>query len=163
MIQGVHAETVAFLSLEEAAGLFRLAHWPWLGLQGQFSTRRVVLIGTTPRECWLRVTGVRVAGHRAGLKSAEQRVGCSVQLESRDGPRATPLIRAEITLAPAPTHGGKIRSVLTLQGMAIRDLAGPSGTTSTDATRRLANEYARSLLQQIAAAMEQHVAKIAAG
>jgi hypothetical protein len=71
-------------------------------------------------------------------------------------------MRAEITLAPAPTRDGVARSVLTLQGTAVRDLAGPAGTTSTDASRRLANEYARSLLQQIAAAMEQQTAKIAA-
>ncbi len=162
MIPGVHAETVVFLNFKQAAGLFRLVAWPWLGLQGQFATRRLWLRGTTPRACWLRVTAVRVADHRAGVKLADHRASCSVQLESRDGPRATPLMRAEITLATAPTHDGVIRSVLTLQGMAVRDLAGPSGTTSTDATRRLANEYARSLLQQIAAALEQQTAKIAA-
>ncbi len=153
MIQGVHAETVAFLNFEQAARLFRSAAWPWIGQPGQFATRRVWLKGTTPRDCWLRVTAVKVADHRAS---------CSVQLESRDGPQATPLMRAEITLAPAPTHDGVTRSVLTLQGMVVRDLAGPSGITSTDATRRLAKEYARSLLEQIAAAMEQQPAKITA-
>jgi hypothetical protein len=162
MIQGVHAETVAFLNPEQAAGLFRLAAWPWFGQQGQFATRRVWLEGTTPRDCYLRVTTVKVVDHRARAKVADHRVSCSVQLESGEGPRATPLMRAEITLAPAPTREGVIRSILTLQGMVVRDLAGPSGTTSTDATRRLANEYARSLLRQIAAAIEQQTAKIAA-
>ncbi len=162
MIQGVHAETVAFLSFEQAAGLFRLAAWPWFGQQGQFGTPRVWLRGTTPRDCWLRVTAVKVADHRPGAKVADHRASCSVQLESRDGPRATALMRAEITLTPALTRDGVIRSILTLQGMVVRDLAGPAGITPTDATRRLANEYARSLLQQIAAAMEQQTAKIAA-
>ncbi len=104
---------------------------------------------------------MKVADHRGGVKVADHRASCSVQLESRDGPPATPLMRAEITLAPGPTRDGVIRSILTLQGMVVRDLAGPAGTTSTDATRRLANEYARSL-KQIAAAMEQQTAKIAA-
>ncbi len=162
MIQGVHAETVAFLNFQQAAGLFQLAGWPWLGQPDQFATRRVWLKGTTPRDCWLRVTAVKVADRRAGVKAADHRASCSIQLESRDRPHATPLIRAEITLATAPSHDGVIRSVLSLQGMAVRDLAGPSGTTSTDATRRLANEYARSLLEQIAAAMEQQTAKTAA-
>jgi hypothetical protein len=161
MIQGVHAGMVAFLNFERAAGLFRLAGWPWLGQPGQFATRRVWLKGTTPCDCWLRVTAVTVPEHRAGVRVVDPRARCSVQLESHDSPHATPLMRAEIALAPAATRGGVIRSVLTLQGMATRDLAGPSGTTPTDATRHLANEYARSLLQQIAAAMEQQIATIA--
>ncbi len=163
MIQGVHAKTVAFLKFEQAAGLFRLAAWPWLGQPGAFATRHVWLNGTTPRDCWLRVSAVKAADHRGGVRVSDHRISCSVQLESGDGPGATPLMRAEIIVASAPTHDGVIRSVLTLQGMAVRDLAGPSGTTSTDATRRLANEYARSLLVQIAAAMERHTAKTASG
>jgi hypothetical protein len=45
--------------------------------------------------------------------------------------------------------------VLSLRGLAARNLADSGGPASAEATRRLANEYARSLLDQIAGSLER--------
>ncbi len=154
MIQGVHAETVAFVDYKKAAKLFQLPGWTWLGLPGQFSTRRVRLKGTPPRDCRLRVTRVQV------LKQA---LACTLQLESWEGAPGTPLIRGDLSLAPAPNGNAATRCVLTLHGLAARNLADSGGPASADATRHLANEYARSLLEQVAGSLERNGAKLSVG
>ncbi len=154
MIQGVHAETVAFIDFKQAASLLQVPGWTWLGLQGQFSTRRVRLTGTPPRDCRLRVMRVNLLN---------QTVTSTVQLESREGAPGTPLIRGDVSLAPA--HDGKTatRCVLSLRGLAARNLVDSGGPASAEATRRLANEYARSLLEQIAGSLERVGAARGAG
>ncbi len=151
MIQGVHAETVAFIDFKHAASLLQVPGWTWLGLKDQFSTRRVWLKGTRPRDCRLRVTGVKVLNQTAT---------CTVQLESREGAPGTPLIRGDLSLAPAPYGNAASRCLLSLHGLAARNLADSGGPASAEATRRLANEYARSLLDQIAGSLERDGAKV---
>ncbi len=146
MIQGVHAKTLALIDFKHAAPLLRLSGWTWLGLDGQFSTRRIVLTGTPPRECRLRVTRVNLL---------KQTVTSTVSLESQEGAPGTPLIRGEVSLAPAPHGDAATRCVLSLRGLAARNLADAGGPASAEATRRLANEYARSLLEQIAGSLER--------
>ena len=154
MIQGVHAETVAFVDYKRAAKLFQLPGWTWLGLPGQFSTRRVRLDGAPPRDCRLRVSRVQV------LKQA---LACTLQLESREGAPGTSLIRGDLNLAAAPDGNAATRCVLSLHGLAARDLADSGGPSSADAARRLANEYARSLLEQVAGSLEREGAKLGVG
>lgn len=154
MIQGVHAESVAFVDYKQATRLFQLPGWTWLGLPGQFSTRRVHLKGTPPRDCQLRVTHIQV------LKRA---LACTLQVESREGPPGTMLIRGDFTLVAAPIATAATRCVLSLTGLAARHLAETSGPASIDASRHLANEYARSLLQQVAGGLERDGAKLVVG
>jgi hypothetical protein len=146
MIQGVHAKTLALIDFKHAASLLQVPGWTWLGLDGQFSTRLVMLTGTPPRECRLRVMRVNLLN---------QTVSSTVQLESREGAPGTPLIRGELSLARAPDGNAATRCVLSLRGLAARNLADSGGPASAEATRRLANEYARSLLEQIAGSLER--------
>ncbi len=146
MIQGVHAKTLALIDFKHAAPLLQVPGWTWLGLDGQFSTRRIVLTGTPPCECRLRVTRVHLLN---------QTLTSTVSLESREGAPGTPLIRGELSLAPAPDGNAATRCVLSLRGLAARNLADSGGPASAEATRRLANEYARSLLEQIAGSLER--------
>ena len=146
MIQGVHAKTLALIDFKHAVSLLQVPGWTWLGLDGPFSTRRVMLTGTPPRECRLRVMRVNLLN---------QTVTSAVQLESQEGAPGTPLIRGDVSLAPAPNGNAATRCVLSLRGLAARNLADSGGPASAEATRRLANEYARSLLEQIAGSLER--------
>ena len=146
MIQGVHAETIALVDFNNAASLLQVPGWTWLGDEGQFSTRRVRLTGTPPRDCGLRVSRVNVL-NQAAIST--------VQLESEDGVPGTPRIRGEVSLAASPGSNATTRCVLLFRGLAARNLADVGGPASADATRRLAKEYARSLLVQIAGSLER--------
>jgi hypothetical protein len=151
MILGVRAETIAIVDFKRAARLFQLAGWTWLGLPGQFSTRRVQLRGTPPRECRLRVTRVQ---------TLKQSLVCTIQLESPERAPGSPLIRGDLTLAPAPNGNAASRSVLSFHGLTARNLADAAGPASADASRHLANAYARSLLEQVAGGLERDGAKL---
>jgi hypothetical protein len=151
MILGVRAETIAMVDFKRAATLFQQDGWTWLGLPGPFSTRRVQLRGLPPRECRLRVT--RVQTLRQGLV-------CTVRLESPKVAPGTPIIRGEVTLTPAPNGNAATRSVLSFHGLTARNLADTAGPASADASRHLANAYARSLLEQVAGSLERDGAKL---
>jgi len=146
MIRGVHAQRVAFVDYEEAAKVFQLRGWAWLGVPGPFSTRWIHLNGTPARDCSLRVTEIH---------TVKQALACTIQLESREGVPGTPLIRGDLGLAPAPNGNRATRCVLSLQGSASRNLADSSGPSNADASRHLANEYVRSLLEQISGSLER--------
>ncbi len=139
------------VDFKRAATLFQLTGWTWLGLPGQFSTRRVQLRGTPPRDCRLRVTQAQTL--RQGLV-------CSVRLESPEGAPGNPLIRGEVTLTPAPNGNATSRSVLSFHGLTARNLANAAGPASADSSRHLANAYARSLLEQVAGSLERDGAKL---
>lgn len=151
MIQGVHAEMIALIDFKHAVSLLQVPGWTWLGDEGQFSTRRVRLTETPPRDGGLRVGRVNVLNQAAKNQAAT----ATVQLESQEGAPATALIRGEVNLAPAPGGNATTRCVLSFRGLAARNLADVGGPTSADASRRLAKEYARSLLGQIAASLER--------
>jgi hypothetical protein len=129
MIQGVHAKTLVLIDFKHAASLLQVPGWTWLGLDGQFSTRRVMLTGTPPRECRLRLMRVNLLN---------QTVSSRGQLESRKGAPGTPLIRGEVSLALAPNGNAATRCVLSLRGLVARNLADSGGPASAEATRRLA-------------------------
>jgi hypothetical protein len=141
MIQGVHADIVVFMDFDRATELVRATGWPWLGRPGAMSTREVNLNGGASRPFRVRPGQFRV------LKG--KTVNCSVQLERPDGLMAT-LVRGQVTLTPIPTER---RTRLTLRGVAARDLIEGVPST-TNACVRVANAYARSLLESVATAME---------
>jgi hypothetical protein len=143
MIQGVHAETVVFMDFDRATELVRATGWPWLGRPGPMSTREVNLNADASRPFRVRPGQLRV------LKGKGKTVDCSVQLERPDGLIAT-LVRAQVTLTAVPAER---RTRLALRGVAARDLIEGAPST-TNACLRVANTYARSLLESVATAME---------
>ena len=142
MIQGVHAETVAFVDFERATELVRTSGWPWLGKPGAMSTREVSLDTGVPRRFRVR------AGQLQALRAKE--VMCSVQLECPDGPLMT-VVRGRLTLTAVPAeHGTRMK----LTGVAARELIDEAPAASASACLRQANAYARSLLEGVAMALE---------
>lgn len=147
MIQGVHAEIPVFIEFADAVSLFGVRGWPWLGIRGDFATRRLSLRGEL-QPCRVRVTDMKIDRYGAT---------CSVQIESdASAASPTPLIRAQVSLTPAVNGHTASRSHIVLRGTAARNLAG-SFSTSTQETRLIANEYARWLLQHMAADLERTV------
>jgi hypothetical protein len=151
MIEGVHADTVAFVDFKHAAGLLEVPGWTWLGQEGKYSTRQVKLTGTPPLDGLLRVTRFQVL---------KQGVTCTVSVESRQAVPGTVLIRGEIKLGPAASGNADARCLLSFDGLAARNLANTAGPASAMATRVLANDYARSLLEQVAGGLERNSAKL---
>jgi hypothetical protein len=141
MIQGVHADTVVFMDFDRATELVRATGWPWLGRPGAMSTREVNLNGGAAGRFRVRPGQLRV------LKG--KTVDCSIQLERPDGLMAT-LVRGQVMLTAVPTER---RTRLVLRGVAARDLIEGVPWT-TNACLRVANAYARSLLESVATAME---------
>jgi hypothetical protein len=141
MIQGVHAETVVFVDFNRATELVRAAGWPWLGRPGAMSTREVDLGEGVARRFRVRNGQLRVIEGK--------QITCSIQLERPDSPMQT-LVRAQLTVTPVPRER---RTRLALQGGAAPDLF-QGVPASTNAFLRVANGYARSLLQSVASAME---------
>src|SRR2546425_12976687 len=62
VIPGVHAETIAFTSYEQASSLVLARGWPWMGTAGQLGGRDVELQGTRQRRFRVRVTDLRERG-----------------------------------------------------------------------------------------------------
>src|SRR5712692_7358398 len=139
MIQGVHAETISFSSYADACEIALTPGWPWLGRAGLQGSREVDLGGVQPRQFQLRVSEAQAHGHTAA---------CSVELLDLDR-LFTLRIRIALTLQP---NGSGSR--LTASGLFARDLAGdPSG--NPEASRHLAIECVRSLIEQVAGAIDK--------
>jgi hypothetical protein len=142
MIQGVHAETIAFSPYDQARGYVMARSLASIGIASQFGGREVELRGTQTRPFRVRVTEVH-----------ERSKAISCLLELHDVARIyAPLIRVEITCVP---EGSRTR--LSLKGSASRGLI-PSAYAQATGARGLANEYARALLDQIARAIETRFA-----
>ena len=142
MIQGVHAETITFSSYEDACEIALTPGWPWLGGAGLQGTREVDLGGARPRRFGLRVSEAQARGHTTV---------CSIELLELDR-LFTLRIRVALTLQPNDSG-----TRLTVSGLVVRDLAGdPSGDPSgnPESSRHLANEYVRSLIEQVAEEIE---------
>lgn len=138
MLQGVHAETIAFETYADARGLLLDRGWPWIGSPSEFGGREVKLAGTRPRRFRLRLTDQRETGRTV-----------SCQLELLDAERLhAPLMKLELGFAP---DGKNTR--IRLRGSTSRDLV-PATVTSGADPRGPANAYARALLDQLAKAME---------
>lgn len=154
MIQGVHAETVAFVDYKQAAQVLEPRSWSWLGEPAEFSARRLRLEATPARDCRLRVTRVQVLKHA---------LVCTLHLESFEAPPGTAFIRGDLTVTASSDGNAASRCVLSFQGLASRNLATSSGPASADRSLRLANEYARSFLSQVAGALEREGAALSIG
>jgi len=139
LIQGVHAETISFISYADSSVLARTPGWPWLGIEGLQGSREVNLGGVPPRRVRLRVSEAQARGHSTV---------CSIELLEVDR-LFTSRIQIELTLQP---NGSGTR--LTVSGLFARDIAGdPSG--DPESSRHLANEYVRSLIEKVAEAIER--------
>src|SRR5579859_4597374 len=137
MIQGIHAETIVFANYKNAAQFVLARNLPSIGIASQFGGREVELRGSQTRMSRVRVTDVR-----------EKTKAISCQLEVNDlASLNAPLMRIELSFVP---EGANTRVNLT--GATARDLA-PASSTQDVASRGLANEYARGLLDQIAKAI----------
>ncbi len=139
MIQGIRAETITFSSYEDACEIALTPGWPWLGSTGLQGSREVDLGGVRPRQFRLRVSEAQAHGRTTV---------CSIDLLELDR-LFTLRIRIALTLQP---NGFGTR--LTASGLFVRDLAGdPNG--DPEASRHLANEYVRSLIEQVAEAIDK--------
>ncbi len=139
MIPGVHAETIAFTSYEQASSLVLARGWPWIGTAGQLGGRDVELQGPRQRRFRVRVTDLRERGKTM-----------SCQLELHDVERLfAPLMKVELSFVPDIAN-----TRVSLRGSAARELT-PASSMQAAMSRGLANEYARALLDQIAKAMEE--------
>ena len=139
MIQGVHAQTLVFAGYRQVHDRVLARGWPRIGTASQFGGRDVALRGSEPRRFHLRVVDRR---------DRAKTVCC--QLELHDAQRTSaPLMRVELTFVP---DGANTR--VTLSGSAAVDLT-PASSMQGFISRRLANEYARSLLEGIAHATEE--------
>lgn len=143
MLQGVHAETIAFTSYADARGLLLERGWSWIGLPSEFGGRDVKLDGAPARRFRMRLIDQRESG---------KTISC--QLELHDATRLhAPLMKLELGFAP---DGSNTR--IRLRGSTKRDLAPVPPTTGADPRGR-ANGYARALIDQIAKAMEARRAR----
>jgi hypothetical protein len=133
VLQGVHAETIAFANFQRTRGCLLDGSRPLIA-----AAEEVVLSGTPPRRFRLRARDLRETGKAA-----------TWQLELHDATRQfAPLMRFEISFTP-DADNTRVR----LRGSTVRDLS-PVSPPKEEMTRRLANEYARSLVEHIAHAIE---------
>ena len=138
LIQGVHAETITFSSYEDACELALTPGWPWLGAAGLQGTREVEL-GGARRRFRLRVSEAQARGHTTA---------CTIELLELD---RLFTLRIRVALTLQPNNSG---TRLTVSGLVVRDLAGdPNG--DPESSRHLANEYVRSLIEQVAKEIER--------
>jgi hypothetical protein len=139
LIQGVHAETISFSSYADSSVIALTPGWPWLGIAGLQGSREVNLDGVPPRRVRLRVSEARARGHSTV---------CSIELLEVDR-LFTPRIQIELTLQPNVSG-----TRLTVSGLFARDLAGDAGGDA-EASRHLANEYVRLLIEKVAEEIER--------
>lgn len=142
MLQGVHGQTIVFTKYQQARSLLLAEGGPSIGTSSEFGGRDVKLQGTKPRRVRMRVTDLRERG---------KTITC--QLDLHDAERSVaPLMRVELSFVP---DGANTR--ISLRGAAVRDLTAASSMQAA-ASRTLANEYARGLLDQVAKAIEKRSA-----
>lgn len=138
MLQGVHAETIAFAPYHHARSSLLDGGRPLVG-----NSSEVLLGGRPPRRFQLRARDMRESG---------KALSCQLELGDADRRFAT-VLRVELSLTP---DGDNTR--VRLRGSTARDLS-PASSMQNETSRRLANEYARALLEQIAHAIEIRVAE----
>jgi len=143
LLQGVHAETIAFTKYADARGLLLERGWSWIGVPSEFGGRDVKLRGASARRFRMRLVDQRESG---------KTISCSLELHHAERLHA-PLMKLELGFAP---DGSNTR--IRLRGSTNRDLAPAASTTGTD-PREPANGYARALVEQIAKAIEARRAK----
>lgn len=137
MLQGVHAETIAFATYPQARGSLVNGSRPLIA-----ASRDVLLRGKPPRRFRLQSRNVRETG---------KAVSCDLDFFGMERPFA-PVMRVEVSFTP---DGENTR--VRLRGSTARNLS-PTSPEQDEASRRLANEYARALLEEIAHAIEDRTA-----
>lgn len=133
MLQGVHAETIIFANYQHTRSSL-LDGGSLLNRSGS----EIELHGTLPRRFRVRVRAMREVG---------KAISCELQLhEGKQGSAA--LMTVDLTFAPDSAN-----TRVKLRGAAARNLSAAS-STQEELSRRLANQYARALLDQIAKGIE---------
>ena len=144
MIQGVHAQTVAFVGLERLTALLEAGLWP--SGRGRSDHTELLLVGGRHERFTVRLGGIRATG---------KMTVCSLQLETPKE-KFQPKLRAALEFTSLPV---KNRIKIHLDGSAAARLADGPEVTSTDEIRRMGNDLARQLLGKIAARVEELAAK----
>lgn len=138
MIQGVHGDTVVFAPFEAVAGLVVVMGWPWFSSPGATGMREFEISGKASQR--LNV----VVGERHKQKHA---LDC--QLEIRDPMRQNGVVmKLDLRFTPSLAN-----TRVSVTGSARSDLA-PFSAGQAALSRRLANEFARVLLDRLASDLE---------
>jgi hypothetical protein len=140
MIQGVHAQTVTFVSLDRLTTLLEAGLWT--SRRSQSNQAELTLTADLPRTFVVRLGSIR---------TTSKMTVCSLQLETPEE-KFQPMVRATLEFTPVPT---KSRTKIRLDGSAAARLVDGPEMTPTDEIRRMANDYARQLLSEIAARIEE--------
>jgi hypothetical protein len=144
MIPGVRASLAVDRSPEEVRELLDRKGWPWLGRRGTLGSREVRLDGNPFREFTLRVFARDLGPSR--VRTWRLLLG-----ELEDASAAHAILELELTVLPL--SGGS--SWLIVGGMfSPMMFHGRDGLTGQAVTRRIANEHARALLEQVATRLE---------
>ena len=144
MIPGVHASIAVDRSPEDVLAFLDRKGWPWLGRRGALGSREIRLDGNPFREFRLRV----FATHHAVSRGSTWRV---LLEQSADASPPHSVLELELSVTPL----GEDSSRLSVGGMFSPTLfRGREGAVGQSVTRRVANEHARSLLEQVATILE---------
>jgi hypothetical protein len=145
MIPGVHATIAVDRRPEDVLAVLDRKGWPWLGRRGPLGSREIRLDGNPFREFRLRV----FAAHHAVSRGPTWRV---VLEQSEDASPPHSVLELELSVTPL----GGDSSRLSIGGMFSSTLfRGREGAVGQSVTRRVANEHARSLLEQVATILEE--------
>ena len=143
MIPGVRASIAVDRKPEEVRELLDRKGWPWLGRRGSLGSREVRLDGNPFREFTLRVFARDLGASRVRT--------WRLLLEEFDDTAAHAILELELTVLPL--GGGS--SWLSVCGMfSPMMFHGRDGLAGQPVTRRIANEHARALLEQVATRLE---------
>ena len=144
MIPGVRAGIAVDRTPEEVRELLDRKDWPWLGRRGSLGSREVRLDGNPSRAFTLRVFA-------RDLGPSRVRSWRLLLEEFEDTSAAHAILELELTILPL--GGGS--SWLSVGGMfSPMMIHGRDGLVGQLVTRRVANEHARALLEQIATMLE---------
>lgn len=144
MIPGVRASLAVDRSPEEVRELLDRKGWPWLGRRAALGAREVRLGGNPFRAFTLRAFARDLGPSR--VRTWRLLLG-----ELEDASAAHAILELELTVLPL--DGGS--SWLSAGGMfSPMMFHGRDGLVGQAVTRRIANEHARALLEQVATMLE---------
>lgn len=144
MIQGVRAQTVAFVPLEAVTALLEAGLWASGGVRSNQSELK--LSGGSSQKFVVRLGSIRKAG---------KTTVCSLQLETVEE-KFQPVVRATLEFMAAPA---KNRTQIRLEGTASMRLVDGPEAVPTDEIRRMGSDYARQLLSEVAVRIEKNAGK----
>jgi hypothetical protein len=140
LIQGVRAQTVAFVGLESASAVLQAGLWE--SPQGRSNHAELALTGGQSRRFVIRLGTIRRAGKAV--------VVCSIQLEAAEE-KFQPVLRGTLEFT---ARAAKNRTQIRLEGSAAVRLADGPTEVSTNAVRHIGNDYARQVLDEVVARIE---------